>query len=94
MPDKLKMQAFYGCNVDRKTKARMHHFRKMHDSGKFERIVLIGKDDHEVEQSYDFSTILEAIEVSVLKDSAGRYCNTDVLNAFILAVRIKNGTNA
>ena len=91
VPDKLKMQAFYGCNVDHTTKARMHHMKKMHEEGNFEHIVLIGKDDKDVEQSYNFSSILESLEVTIMKDHAGRYHNDDVMQAFILAVRIKNG---
>lgn len=94
VPDKLKMQAFYGCNVDRTIKARMHRFKKMHESGNFEHIVLVGKDDKEIEQSYDFSTILESLEVDAIKDQAGRYNNAEVRDAFILAVRIKNGKKA
>lgn len=91
---KLKMQVDYGVSVSGVVKTKLQELKQKYDGDQFEHIIVIGKDDHDIEQSYDFSTVLELLEIDVNKNDNGRYDNSAVKDAFLLGLKIKNGTKA
>ena len=94
VPKKLKMQVDYGVSMSGIVKNKLQELKQKYDGNQFEHIVVIGKDDLDIEQSYDFSTVLELMEIDVVKNENGRYDNANVKSEFLLGLKIKNGTKS
>lgn len=86
-PEKIMMQVDYGGTPIGQAKNALQSFKKMRDSGEFESIVLVGLDDLDVEQSFDFSSLIQAIEITVEKNENVRYNAEDVRNSFLNRIR-------
>ncbi len=84
MPDKITMQVDYGNTPIEQAKNALQNFKKWKVEGNFESIILVGIDDKEVEQSFDFSSLIKTIEIDVPKNENGRYnpdfAKTELLN--------------
>ncbi|MFV0518438.1 MAG: hypothetical protein ACK5MV_13675 [Aminipila sp.] len=86
-PEKITMQIDYGNTPIEQAKKAIQKFRQWKDSGNFESIILIGVDDTEVEQSFDFSSLIKSIPVEVLKNENGRYDPEEVKVKFLNEIR-------
>lgn len=94
LPEKLKMQIDYGKNLTGEIKNSLRCLQKRYRSDEFEHIVIVGKDENNIEKAFDFSTRLESVEIQAMKDENGRYDNNDVLFLFKDALRNKDGKKA
>lgn len=86
-PEKITMQVDYGGTPVAQVKGTLQNFKQWRDAGQFESIILIGLDDAQVEQSFDFSSMIQAIELSVAKDGNGRYDPAVVKRDFLNRIR-------
>ena len=72
IPEKIQVQIGYGdVPVHRKGRALLDRLNRQRDQ--FEKIIVVGCDDKDVEQTFDFSSVLEHIVVPVSKDENEHY---------------------
>lgn len=86
-PQKITMQVDYGNTPIEQAKNALQNFSKWRQSGQFESIILVGSDDSEVEQSFDFSSIIQAIKIDTEKNSNGSYDKDEVKRIFLNEIR-------
>lgn len=87
LPEKISMSVDYGLKPIGAIKGLLQNFKHWHDIGSFEKILLIGVDDNEVEQTFDFSSLMQHIELSVKKDDNERYDAEEVRVEFLNNIR-------
>lgn len=87
MPEKIIMQVDYGHTPIGEVKNALQKFKTLRDAGNFERILVVGVDDKEVEQSFDFSSLIKAIEMTSPKNGNGRYNVDDISREFLNKIR-------
>lgn len=87
MPEKITMQVEYGNTPIGSVLKRLQEFEKWKNRGDFESIILVGVNDSSVEESFDFSSIIKAIEVKASKTENGRYDPEFVKSEFLKKIR-------
>ena len=85
VPNKLQMKVSFGDTP-------VHQGREFVDKLKrnkeeFEHIIVIGADDSGVEQTFDFSSIIEKIEIDIHKDETEHYDPQDVKQLLLSKLR-------
>lgn len=56
--------------------------RREHEKNAFKDVIIIGKDEHGVEESFDFSSLLKRFEIHIRKNENGRYNVEEVKQQF------------
>lgn len=70
-----------------KIQKTIQNFKMSKDNGEFESIILIGLDDDSIEQSFDFSSMIKAIEINPSKNENRRYAPHNVRTEFLNKIR-------
>ena len=83
LPEKSKITFDYGKNATKIVRELLNRWKRQYESGIFDEIVLIGMDDDGFENSFNFSTVLSAIEFQLKKESDDRYDEEKVKNSLI-----------
>ena len=83
IPEKSKITFDYGKNATKIVRELLNRWKRQYESGIFDEIVLIGMDDDGFENSFNFSTVLSAIEFQLKKESDDRYDEEKVKNSLI-----------
>ena len=86
-PERVKMQVEYDNTPIGQLKNMIQNVKAKKFTGEFEDIILIGRDDNDVEQSFDFSSLMKSIEVTVDKNDNGRYDPNSIKNEFLNKIR-------
>ena len=87
MPEKIMMQIEYPNTFVGNLKNGIQILKKKKDQGYFSDIILIGEDDFGIEQSFDFTSIINNIEVAVRKNEDDRYDENEVERNFFEKIR-------
>lgn len=84
-PEKLKIKVTYGDVPVREGNKLFDWFRRNKDH--FEDVIIIGCDDQQMEQTFDFSSVIKRVEISPVKDQNGRYDPTEVKDLLLAQLR-------
>lgn len=90
MPDRMMMQIDYPNTPIGMIRAGLQNIKRKRDAGYFKDIILVGLDDLGVEQSFDFSSIIKNLDISVLKKENERYDEQEVERALLFELRKQN----
>ena len=82
IPNKLQLKVSYGDTPIHQGRALIDKLHR--DKDAFEHVVLIGTDENGLEQTFDFSSVIERIEIDVRKDTTEHYDAQEV-KALLLA---------
>ena len=84
-PDKVQLRVSYGNVPVREGRALIDRLHR--DKEAFEHIIVIGADDSGIEQTFDFSSIIERIEIDALKDATEHYDPREVKSLLLAKLR-------
>ncbi|MDK2802659.1 MAG: hypothetical protein KFW09_04700 [Oscillospiraceae bacterium] len=87
LPEKITVKVDYGNTLIDKYKNKLQDLNKKKKASEFQSITLIGVDDNNVEKSFDFSSMIESIELQISKDDNLRYNNEDVIRELLNRLR-------
>lgn len=73
LPEHAKIKLDYGASPIGIVKHKMQDWKRLRDEGEFENIVIVGIDDDGIENSFNFSTMVSAIEIELSKNDDDRY---------------------
>ena len=90
LPDKMMMQVEYPNTPIGTIKNGLQNIKKKRDLGYFKDIILVGLDDLGVEQSFNFSSIIKNIDISIYKNENERYDDKQVEDCFFAKMRKQN----
>lgn len=86
-PSKITLQVDYAKTPVKEIKNALQNLKNKKQLGEFESIILIGLDDQEIEQSFDFSSIIKAIEITIIKNENSRFDPHEVMLNFLNRIR-------
>lgn len=84
LPERSKLQLDYGSTPIGKIKTSLQNWKSERERGRFEEIVVVGTDDRGIEHSFNYATMLSALEFDVAKDENLRY-NENVVRVNLIA---------
>lgn len=87
VPDKMTIQVDYKSSTSQPIKQIIKKFKEWKKSDNFENIVLIGRDDDNLEQCFDFNSLISHIEIKPIKNINGMYNSVDVIKEFTDKIR-------
>lgn len=87
LPEKLVMTLDYGKSPVSIGKKVFQDIKQKRSQGEFEKIVLVGVDDENIEQAFDFSSMIQSIKINVNKNENNRYDEDIVKNEFLKEIR-------
>lgn len=87
MPEKIKMKIEYDNNIIGNIKEGLQNLKQKREAGNFEEIILVGIDDHGIEESFNFSSVIKSIIIYPIKDEDARYNPDNVKMLFINEVK-------
>ena len=85
IPNKLQLKVSYGetpVHLGRALIDKLHHHRD-----EYEQIIVIGANDEGIEQTFDFSSVIERIEIDARKDATEHYDPQEVKVALLAKLR-------
>lgn len=85
VPNRLQMKVSFGDTPVHQGRELIDKLRR--DKEEFEQIIVIGADDSGVEQTFDFSSIIEKIEIDVHKDETEHYDPQEVKQLLLSKLR-------
>lgn len=86
-PSKVTMQVEYSGSPISELENTLQNFKMKKNAGEFESIIVVGYDDDDVEQSFDFSSIMKAVEILANKNENSRFNQDEVRDAFLEKIR-------
>lgn len=87
IPNKISMQVEFPNSPVGFLKQGFQNLKQKKDDNFFKDIVLIGEDDHGIEQSFDFSSIIKNIILNPIKNDDERYDDSEVKRLFFNKIR-------
>ena len=85
IPRKLQLQVSYGDVPVHSGRALIDKIHR--DKDKFERVIIIGADDDGIEQTFDFSSVIERIDINPMKDENEHYDASEVETLLLAKLR-------
>ena len=85
IPKKLQLQVSYGDVSVRSGRALIDRIHQ--DKDKFEHVIIIGADDDGIEQTFDFSSVIERIDIIPQKDENEHYDAVEVKTLLLSKLR-------
>lgn len=85
LPNKLQMRVSYGDTPVHQGRVLIDKLKRKKEE--FEHIIVIGADDSGVEQTFDFSSIIEKIEIDVHRDETEYYDSQEVKQMLLSKLR-------
>lgn len=86
-PESMYLKVDCGNQPIRKMLNSLKNFRHKNDTGEFERVVVVGTDDSGIEKSFDFSSIIESIEIHTDKDDNQHFDPNEVRRLILNEIR-------
>lgn len=86
-PERLLLKADCGNSPISEVKHSLRRLQRKKNSGEFESIIIVGEDDSGIEHSFDFSSIIQSIEISAIKDENGHYDPQEVQSLLLTKIR-------
>lgn len=83
IPEKLKLRAEYNNTPIKEIRDAIRKIKKQSDKSEIEEVIFIGKDEDDLERSFDLNSIIDHIEISVPKESNGRFSPNEVMRKFM-----------
>lgn len=73
LPERSKIKLDYGLSPIGMAKNLLQNWEMKHASGEFEEVIVVGLDDSGFEASFNFSTMISAVEIELMRDENYRY---------------------
>lgn len=84
LPEQSKLKLDYGTTPIGIAKNTLQNWKRKHDNGEFQDIIIVGVDDAGFENTFNFSTTISSIEIETKRDENYRY-NPDVVQVLLLS---------
>lgn len=89
LPDKYMLQLEYNTPIE-KAKNAIRQLSEKRNKGYFKEIILVGENDEGIEENFNFSTLIQNIEVAVRKNENERYDEEEVKQLLIKIIEEKH----
>lgn len=86
-PEKISITVECGNTPISKVKKQLRHLKNKKDLGEFDSIIFIGEDDQGIEQSFDFSSMIQSLPINVEKDENEHYDSETVKKLLVEKIR-------
>lgn len=86
-PTKLILKVDYGNSPIGVARTAIQNYKQKLDSSEFERVVLIGEDDSGLEHSFDFSSVIQSLDLQLEKDENGHFDSSEVKRLLLNMIR-------
>ena len=83
LPERARLKLDYGATPVGNLRSALQNFRMKRDADQYEDILVVGLDDLGLEQSFNFSTLVQRIDICSLKDENERF-DPEIIKALFL----------
>lgn len=86
-PAKITLKVDYGSSPVGVVRTAIQNYKQKLDSSEFERVILVGEDDSGLEHSFDFSSIIQSLDLQLEKDENGHFDSSEVNHLLLNIIR-------